>query len=916
MLRAAAAAARAAAAAARPDGCPAHLLLLARSCATATAGAEPAPPRGSAAGAAAAAAAAAVAAPQPSSSAAADAFRARYAGMLAAGALVPDTRQAALVEQLAGLLGRLATYSDEVAAFRQARAEYDAAFERRLAELQAQDDAQEQQLQQSQEQEPPPGGWLSRALAATGLQRSTPKAPPNPAQRARAAAAARRQAAAGELGPGPSPPAGAAARGAVGGWARRPRAHSPPPPPPPPLPPPPPSPQGLYIYGTVGSGKSLIMDMFFHAARTHLPLDHARRLHFNAAMLELHGRLHHLDRQRRERAARRREHEVGAVPAAAGAGEHHGGDEHHGGGEHHGGAGPTALAQPGGAEQADGDAASDGQVSAWFDEGVARQKEAKAAVLAIRRHLRESRAGRVPAARLAAANAGVMSAAARALMRAGGPDPATGWAPGDGGGERLAALLCFDEMQVCDVFSAAGLKALLEGLTAQGAVVVTTSNRHPGELPRHGLHEALWGHFLHTLLSSCELFELSAGTDYRRRSLSGPTSLALQQPLLPSATDAGAGADADARRSWFWPLSPVAEAALQQRWAAALGGAPERERRGGTVLPVLFGRRLAVPRAAGGAAWFDFADLCGAPLGAADYLALAQAFHTVFISGIPAMSMDNRDQARRFITLLDELYNARTALVCSAAAPPDQLFVGAEGQAPLLDLEGLQFEGAVEGARLRRDLAADGGVAPVASGAAAALEATALLGGMEERFAFSRAVSRLPRLSARAAPAGQARPLLLPARSPRRTCVAALPSPEYGYVLASVAFSAGLVQWQALRVGLARREYGVAYPAVYAEGDDERARTFNCMQRAHLNTLETLPALLAMEALLGLQHPLAAAGLGMVWNVGRVIYTLGYSTGDPGKRIPGIAIAGLTYVAAIAATAAAGLSAAGLKLPW
>eukprot|EP00775_Hariotina_reticulata_P001038 gene1038-1376_t len=112
-------------------------------------------------------------------------------------------------------------------------------------------------------------------------------------------------------------------------------------------------------------------------------------------------------------------------------------------------------------------------------------------------------------------------------------------------------------------------------------------------------------------------------------------------------------------------------------------------------------------------------------------------------SGIPAMSMNIRDQARRFITLVDELYNARVLLVCSAALPPDQLFAGTGGQEPILDLEQLQFEGAVEGSRLRRNLMADGGVAPVASSMAAAAEAAALMGGMEEQFAFSRAVSRL-----------------------------------------------------------------------------------------------------------------------------------------------------------------------------
>lgn len=152
---------------------------------------------------------------------------------------------------------------------------------------------------------------------------------------------------------------------------------------------------------------------------------------------------------------------------------------------------------------------------------------------------------------------------------------------------------------------------------------------------------------------------------------------------------------------------------------------------------MMFGRTLMVPKMCGGCALFDFADLCSHPKGAADYVAVARSFHTVFIANIPQTSMNSRDQARRFITLVDELYNARCRLVCTAGAPPDDLFLGAE-EGPLIDLESLQFETAVEGARLRRDVTTPGGVAPVG---AAPLEA--ILSGREEDFAFRRAVSRL-----------------------------------------------------------------------------------------------------------------------------------------------------------------------------
>eukprot|EP00879_Flechtneria_rotunda_P002067 GHRR01002246.1.p1 GENE.GHRR01002246.1~~GHRR01002246.1.p1 ORF type:complete len:205 (+),score=39.07 GHRR01002246.1:67-615(+) len=143
-------------------------------------------------------------------------------------------------------------------------------------------------------------------------------------------------------------------------------------------------------------------------------------------------------------------------------------------------------------------------------------------------------------------------------------------------------------------------------------------------------------------------------------------------------------------------------------------------------------------------------------------------------------------------------------------------------------------------------------------------------------------------------------------------CKAVALPPEYGYVLVSVATSAVLIQWQAIRVGAARRKYGVPYPKMYADDNSEEARVFNCTQRAHQNTLETLPAMLAMEALLGIIYPVTAAALGMIWNIGRVVYTTGYSKGDPNKRIPGVAIASLAYLATIIVTLTTGIRASGL----
>eukprot|EP00891_Asterochloris_glomerata_P005639 jgi/Astpho2/5639/e_gw1.00079.215.1_t len=103
---------------------------------------------------------------------------------------------------------------------------------------------------------------------------------------------------------------------------------------------------------------------------------------------------------------------------------------------------------------------------------------------------------------------------------------------------------------------------------------------------------------------------------------------------------------------------------------------------------------MQIPRSKGGVAFFTFEDLCKGMRGASDYIAVSQAFHTVFIAGIPAMSMQLRDQARRFITLVDELYNSQCQLICSADCPPDSLFAGSLGEQPIIDLEQLQYEGA------------------------------------------------------------------------------------------------------------------------------------------------------------------------------------------------------------------------------
>ena len=162
-------------------------------------------------------------------------------------------------------------------------------------------------------------------------------------------------------------------------------------------------------------------------------------------------------------------------------------------------------------------------------------------------------------------------------------------------------------------------------------------------------------------------------------------------------------------------------------------------------MDVMFGRTLPVLRGnlSKGAARFRFEDLCRGPLGASDYIALLASYRHVFVTGLPALSMNERDQARRFITLVDEVYNAKGLLTCTAAGAPDELFGGRLGEEPILNLEALQFESEADGGKLRRDVTVAGGVAPVAGGAGEAARALVALGGNEEMFAFRRAVSRI-----------------------------------------------------------------------------------------------------------------------------------------------------------------------------
>jgi cell division protein ZapE len=212
-----------------------------------------------------------------------------------------------------------------------------------------------------------------------------------------------------------------------------------------------------------------------------------------------------------------------------------------------------------------------------------------------------------------------------------------------------SVLLCFDEFQVHDIGDAMMLARLFEALFARAVVVVATSNTLPDDLYKNKPGYENFKPFIALLKRHLDVLVLDGGKDYRRARVRGV-------------------------RNWYVPADRRAERMLDELFARLTdGAAPKPE-----ALTV-FGRKLPVPLAANGVARFDFSALCAQALGSGDYLALATHYDTVLIDAIPALSPDNFDEARRFITLIDALYEHRVKLYASAAAEPAQLYTSGEG---------------------------------------------------------------------------------------------------------------------------------------------------------------------------------------------------------------------------------------------
>jgi cell division protein ZapE len=219
-----------------------------------------------------------------------------------------------------------------------------------------------------------------------------------------------------------------------------------------------------------------------------------------------------------------------------------------------------------------------------------------------------------------------------------------------------ASLLCFDEFTVTDIVDAMILGRLFSALIERGVVIVATSNVEPARLYENGLNRALFLPFIDMIETNMEVLYLDARTDFRLEKLQG-------------------------RIVYHVPANAKAVLALTAAFEALTGVT-----KGTPITLDVLGHGLHVPEASANVARLPYADLCEQPLGAADFLVLAQTFHTIVIDSIPVIAAARHNEAKRFITLIDTLYDNHVKLIASAEAEPAGLYLGTEGR------EAFEFE--------------------------------------------------------------------------------------------------------------------------------------------------------------------------------------------------------------------------------